>query len=93
MKINIIERLKNKTFVISAVSLIVAFIYRFLSLIDIVPTVTETAIIENIGMFINILAFFGVLIDPTTKGINDSERAMTYGTIYDERLLEGKENE
>ena len=91
MKINIIERLKNKTFVISAVSLIIAFVYRFLSLIDIVPTVAETEIIENIGMLINILAFFGVLIDPTTEGINDSERAMTYGTIYDERLVEGKE--
>ncbi len=93
MKINIIERLKNKTFVISAVSLIIAFVYRFLSLIDIVPAVAETEIIENIGMFINILAFLGVLIDPTTEGINDSERAMTYGTIYDERLVEGEEHE
>ena len=93
MKINIIARLKNKTLVISAVSLIVAFIYRFLSLIDIVPDIAQTEIIENIGMLINVLAFFGVLIDPTTEGMSDSERAMTYGTAYDERFVGVLENE
>ncbi len=88
MKINIIARLKNKTFVVSAVALIVSFIYRILSIMEVVPSVNESEIIELAGMVINILALFGVLVDPTTEGISDSERALTYCTLYDRRLTE-----
>jgi phi LC3 family holin len=33
---------------------------------------------------VNILAFVGVIVDPTTSGVNDSERAMTYFRDCDE---------
>lgn len=78
MKINVKARLRNKTFVVSAVALIVSFVYKVLSLFEIVPSVSEVEALDAIGFFINILAFFGVVVDPTTKGVSDSDRAMTY---------------
>lgn len=86
MKINWKERLKNKTFILSLAGLIVAFIYQIMALcFDFVPKVTETEVISVIGIVVNLLAMMGIIVDPTTKGINDSERALTYGTDHDIR--------
>ncbi len=92
MKINIKARLKNKTFITGASALAVAFVYHVLALFKVVPGVSQSEIIEALGLLINILAFIGVLTDPTTEGFGDSERAMTYCTECDARLFE-KENE
>lgn len=89
MKINLKARLKNKMFVLSASALIVSFVYQLLSAFDIVPKITENEISGLTTMAVNILAFLGVLVDPTTEGINDSERAMTYCTDCDVRKNEG----
>lgn len=91
MKINIVARLKNKTFVISAIALIIAFVYRFLSVCEIVPKVGETEIVEVIGMFIDILVFFGILVDPTTEGVSDSDRAMGYYSVKTNMRSENNE--
>lgn len=85
MKINLKARLKNKTFVISAITLIVAFVYQILALFEVVPSISEDQIVNVCTIAVNILAFLGVLVDPTTEGINDSKRAMTYYTENDER--------
>ncbi|HZK22415.1 MAG TPA: phage holin [Oscillospiraceae bacterium] len=91
MKINWKERLKNKTFVLSLAGLIIAFVYQVLSLcFDFIPKVSEAEAIGLVGLFINILALLGVVVDPTTEGINDSTRALTYGRENDIRK---KENE
>jgi phi LC3 family holin len=90
LKLNIKARLKNKTFLISIAVLTVALIYRVLSLFGVFPTVAENEILELIGMAVNILALVGVVVDPTTEGLNDSERAMTYFTENDVRVLEGR---
>jgi phi LC3 family holin len=90
MKINIKARFKNKMFVLSASALVVSFIYQMLSAFDIVPKITENEITGLITMAVNILAFLGVLVDPTTEGFSDSDRAMTYCTDCDERFSEVK---
>ena len=90
MKINIKARLKNKMFVLSASALVVSFAYQMLSAFDIVPKISESEISGLVTMLVNILAFFGVLVDPTTEGISDSERAMTYCTDCDARKTEVK---
>lgn len=91
MKINIKARFKNKTFVITMTTLIVAFVYQFLAMFNVVPRVTEDSITGLISMAVNALAALGVLVDPTTDGVNDSERAMTYGTDDDVRIEEENE--
>lgn len=91
MKINLKARLKNKTFVVSAAALIVSFVYQLLAMLGVVARVSETELMEVITLFINLLAFLGVLVDPTTEGVCDSERALTYCTEHDvrcERLTE-----
>lgn len=88
MKINLKARLKNKMFVLSASALVVSFFYQMLSAFDIVPAITENEVTGLITMVVNILAFLGVIVDPTTEGISDSERAMTYCTDCDVRKNE-----
>ncbi len=90
MKINLKARLKNKTFVISMSALVVSMVYRVLMIFDVFPSVSESEIGEIISMAVNILAFAGVIVDPTTEGFSDSERAMTYCTCDDARNIEGE---
>lgn len=78
MKINFKARFKNKTFIISAITLVLSFIYKLLALAEIVPAVTENELLELCGLVVNILALVGVIVDPTTQGVSDSDRAMTY---------------
>lgn len=85
MKLNWKARFKNKTFVISFVTLIVAFVYQMLGLFGVVPSISESSIVNVVTIIINMLATFGVLVDPTTDGMSDSDRAMTYYTDADER--------
>lgn len=93
MKINIQARLKNKIFLISMSVLLISIIYKVLSLFGIAPSVDENAILEVVSMVVDFLALLGVVVDPTTKGINDSERAMTYLTEDDIRDKENLDNE
>lgn len=85
MKINLKARLKNKTFVVSAAALIVSFVYQLLAMFDVVARVSETEVMEITTLAINVLALLGVIIDPTTDGVSDSERALTYCTENDVR--------
>jgi len=88
VKINWKARFKNKVFLVSFVSLLIAFVYQLLGILDIVPSVSEENIVNGFTIVINILAAVGVVVDPTTAGINDSDRAMLYFTDYDERLID-----
>ncbi len=88
MKINIKARLKNKMFLLSASALIISFVYQLFSVIGIIPRITESEVTGLITMIIDIFAFLGVLVDPTTEGVSDSERALTYETENDVRKNE-----
>lgn len=85
MKINLKARLKNKTFIVSIATLLITFVYQLLSMFEVVPKVSESMVINLLGMVVNLLAGLGVIVDPTTSGINDSDRAMTYYTEEDAR--------
>lgn len=89
MKINIKARLKNKTFVVTAGVLIFALVYRILYLFGVCPGFSEMEIEGIVNMAVNILAIVGVLVDPTTNGFSDSDRAMNYYTVNEYRKDEG----
>lgn len=74
--LNLKVRLRNKTFVISMLSVVVAFIYQVLGLLGIVASVSQDKVINILMFIINILAGFGVLVDPTTKGFKDSDSVL-----------------
>lgn len=78
MKVNWKVRFKNKTWLSMFLSLIIGFIFNLLKMFDIVPVVTENFVIQIVGQVLTFLGLIGVLVDPTTAGINDSVRAMGY---------------
>jgi phi LC3 family holin len=47
-------------------------------LFEIVPKIPESEVFDYITIIINILGLLGIVVDPTTKGLSDSERALTY---------------
>lgn len=78
MKLNWTVRFKNKTWLTMFISLIVGFVFNILRMFDIVPVVTENLIMNIVGEVLTFLGLIGVIVDPTTAGIEDSNRAMTY---------------
>lgn len=78
MKINWKLRGQNKATLMSICAVAVAFIYQLLGMFGVVPKVSESDVVSLIGMLINILVAIGVVVDPTTKGVGDSERALGY---------------
>ena len=78
MKINWKVRLRQPAFWIATIPVVITFVYSILALADIVPTVTEERIQNLFLTVVTILAQLGIIIDPTTKGICDSESAMKY---------------
>ena len=74
--LNLKVRLRNKTFVISMLSVVVAFVYQVLGLLGIVASISQDKVINILMFIINILAGFGVLVDPTTDGFKDSDRVL-----------------
>ncbi len=78
MKINWKVRLKNPTFWLTVVPATVTFAYCLLSAFDVVPGISEVTVINAVTAIITGLTALGVLVDPTTQGLGDSERAMKY---------------
>lgn len=71
-------RFKNPVFLLTFLTTVLAFVYQILALFEVVPVVSEDQMVQLITMVVNMLAMLGVLVDPTTKGVTDSERAMYY---------------
>ena len=78
MKINWKVRFKNKTWLVTFLLAVLAFIYQILGMFDIVPPVTQDMATQLIAAVINILVAVGVVIDPTTAGAGDSQQALKY---------------
>ena len=84
MKINWKVRFKNKIWLGSFLGLIVSFAYSMLGLFEVFPTVTRNSILEILNQILTFLGLIGVLVDPTTAGLGDSERAMGYAEPWDD---------
>ena len=82
MKINWKLRLQNKATLTALIFTIIGVVYKILSLLEIVPAIAQGTVEEIAELVIFILCFFGIVIDPTTAGTNDSERAMGYTEPY-----------
>lgn len=74
--LNLKIRLKNKTFIITMMTTIIAFVYQLLAQFEIVPKITQDQTIQVLMLVVNILAGLGILVDPTTDGVKDSERVL-----------------
>ena len=82
MKINWKVRFKNKVWLGSFFSLMIGFIYSLLALFDVFPAVTQNLVVQLLNQVLTFLGLIGVIVDPTTAGLGDSERAMGYEAPY-----------
>lgn len=73
-------RLLNKTFWITLVPALALLLQTFLAVFNVKIELGET--INKLLVFINalfgVLMIVGIVNDPTTSGVSDSTRAMTY---------------
>ena len=84
MKINWKVRFRNKVWLGSFCSLVIGFIYSLLALFDVFPQVTESIILQLLNQVLTFLGLIGVIVDPTTAGLEDSDRAMEYEEPWDD---------
>ena len=86
MKINWKVRFKNKVWLGSFLSLVIGFIYSLLALFDVFPAVTQNLVVQLLNQVLTFLGLIGVIVDPTTAGVGDSERAMGYTKPWDDNV-------
>lgn len=84
MKINWKVRFKNKVWLMSFLGLIIGFVFNLLALFDIYPKFSQNQVTVIVSQFLEFLGLMGVIVDPTTAGIGDSERALNYEEPWDD---------
>lgn len=79
--INWIVRIKNKTFWLALIPAALLLIQAVAKVFGFELDLGELG--NNLTTVVNtvfaLLTVLGVVVDPTTKGVSDSEQAMTYG--------------
>ena len=76
--INLSVRFKNPTWVLSFATSVISFVYVILGMFEVVPPISQDIIIQVISAVVTFLTGVGVMIDPTTNGVKDSEQALSY---------------
>ena len=83
-------RFKNKVWLATFASLIIGFAFNVLAMFDIYPKVTQNAIVEAVSQILTLLGLLGIIVDPTTAGVGDSQRALGYEEPWRDEPPEGE---
>nr|MBR4280918.1 phage holin [Clostridia bacterium] len=78
MKINWRVRLRNRVWLATLLATLCSFVFDVLALFDVAGTITQDSVMQAITALLTLLTALGVIIDPTTQGASDSDRAMEY---------------
>lgn len=78
-------RLLNKPVLIALIGALFTFIYQICEVLNIMPPVAHDQVLQIAGVLINVLVLLGIVVDPTTAGIKDSDRAMHYVKPLEEK--------
>ena len=78
MKINWKLRLQNKVTLTSIIMMGISIVYQILNAAGLTPKVEQQAIIDIFTMVIDLVALLGIVVDPTTTGVDDSYNALNY---------------
>ena len=74
-------RLKHKQFWLSITAALLVLANQVSSLFGSDITVYNDQITNTVETVLSLLAIMGVVIDPTTKGLSDSEQALNYSEL------------
>lgn len=80
MKINWLVRVKNKAFWVALIPAVLLLVQAVAALIGVSIDLGEIGdkLLQVVNAIFTVLAILGIVTDPTTTGIGDSERALTY---------------
>ena len=62
-------------------------VFNILRAFDVVPVVTESLVMNIAGQVLTFLGLIGVIVDPTTAGVGDLERALGYEEPWEDNLI------
>lgn len=71
-------RIQNKATLWAIISLVVSMVYRILDAFGVIPSFSQDFVLEIAADILTLLGLLGVIVDPTTDGVSDSQRAMGY---------------
>lgn len=80
MSINWKVRIKNKAFWVALIPALLLLIQQVCAVVGVQLDLGElqAQLVAIVGTVFAIIAILGIVADPTTKGVGDSEQAMTY---------------
>lgn len=77
-KINWKLRLQNKVTLLAIISGILDVVYMILAVCGVAPRIDQSAVYAILSGIVKVLCLVGVVVDPTTSGIGDSQNALNY---------------
>ena len=81
-------RLRNPIFWMTIIPAVAALIYIVLGFLEVVPPIAQDDLLQGASLLVSALTTLGVLVDPTTAGLKDSHRALTYETPKDSDMMQ-----
>lgn len=69
---------QNKATLVAIFTLAIQILYRIFDAVGIIPPFTQDWVLEIVQAVLSLLVLLGVIVDPTTDGVADSQRAMGY---------------
>ena len=84
MKINWKVRFKHKPFLLALFALVMLLAQQVTSFFGVDTTIYNDQVTDLFNTVLAILVLFGVVSDPTTTGMSDSQQAMRYHEPRDE---------
>ena len=77
-------RIRNKNFWLSIIPAVIILIQTIAAMIGVQIDLSQTStkLVALVDAVFVVLAILGIVNDPTTEGLRDSERAMGYDTPY-----------
>lgn len=78
MKINWKVRFKHKPFLVSLFSIALLLVQQVAAVFGVDTTIYNEQVTTLFNTILSVLVLLGVVIDPTTKDISDSERTLNY---------------
>ena len=86
MQLNIKVRIRNKLFWLALIPAVLILVQTVCALFGVPITIEnfESRLLDLVNAVFAVLAILGIVADPTTEGLHDSDRAMTYDKPWDD---------
>lgn len=80
MNINWKARIKNKTFWLALIPAVLLLVKQVCAIFGVQLDFSDlqSLLVAIVGTVFTLLAIMGIVVDPTTAGVGDSEQALTY---------------